>query len=108
MLKPGWKFVSIILAFLAWHWFRGTPSTNETFAGKNVVVCGASTGIGEQIAYRFCEQGANVLLVARRELALKNVVEKCIRLGASSASFMAADLQGGSNASTLLVKVSNT
>jgi 3-oxoacyl-[acyl-carrier protein] reductase len=33
--------------------------------GKNVVVTGASQGTGASIAYRFLEEGANVLLVSR-------------------------------------------
>jgi len=32
--------------------------------GKNVVVTGASQGMGASIAYRFLEEGANVLLVS--------------------------------------------
>ena len=107
MLKPpGWKFVSFVAAILAWRWFTKQPDTSETFHGKNVVICGGSTGIGEQIAYRFCEQGANVLVVARRGWALKNVVQNCTRLGAASASYMIADLQGGSDSSRQLLQVS--
>jgi short-subunit dehydrogenase len=106
VLKPSWKFLSFVVAILAWRWYTRRPPTSESFRGKNVVICGGSTGIGEQIAYRFCEQGANVLVVARREWALKNVVANCTRLGASSANYMIADLEGGSNGSRQLLKVS--
>ena len=107
MLKPGWKFASFVVAVLAWRWFTKRASISETFRGKNVVICGGSTGIGEQIAYRFCEQGANVLVVARREWALRSVVENCSRLGAASASYITADLQGGGIGNGHLLKVSN-
>jgi len=40
------------------------------FAGKNVLVTGASSGIGRAIAIAFAEQGANVAIVARRRDAL--------------------------------------
>ncbi len=106
MLKSGWILVSFVVGLLAWRWFAKRASTSETFRGKNVVICGGSAGIGEQIAYRFCEQGANVLVVARRELALRNVVEKCSRLGAASASYMTADLQGGGIGNRHLLNVS--
>lgn len=106
MWKPGWKFVSFIVIIFAWRWFTKRPSTSETFRGKNVVICGGSTGIGEQMAYRFCEQGANVLVVARREWALKNVVQNCTRLGSASASYLIADLQGGSEGPKKLLTVS--
>ena len=107
MLKPGWKFLSLAVAIVAWRWFTKRPSTSETFRGKNIVICGGSTGIGEQLAYKFCEQGANVLVVARREWALKNVVKNCTRLGAASANYMIADLHGGSNGSRQLLQVSD-
>ena len=105
MLKLG--LVSFFVAFLAWYWFTNRVNNRETFRGKNVVICGGSTGIGEQIAYRFCEQGANVLIVARREWALKNVVKNCLRLGAASASYITADLSGGGIGNRHLLNVSN-
>ncbi|MEO0690787.1 MAG: SDR family oxidoreductase [Pseudomonadota bacterium] len=40
-----------------------TPSTR--FSGKTVIVTGSSTGIGEGIAQRFHEEGANVVINAR-------------------------------------------
>ena len=38
---------------------------------------GASRGIGEQIAYRFAEQGASVVVTARTEDRLKKVSPLC-------------------------------
>ena len=106
MFKSDWKLAAFVVVVLAWYLFTRRASNSETFRGKNVVICGGSSGIGEQIAYRFCEQGANVLVVARREWALKKVVENCSRLGAASAGYMTADLQGGGNDNRLLLKVS--
>ena len=37
------------------------------FEGKSVVVTGASSGMGRQIAYDFAKEGATVVAVARRE-----------------------------------------
>ena len=36
------------------------------FEGKSVVVTGASSGMGRQIAYDFAKEGATVVAVARR------------------------------------------
>jgi len=37
----------------------------QRFAGETVIVTGSSSGIGEGIARRFAEQGANVVLNSR-------------------------------------------
>lgn len=37
------------------------------FEGKSVVVTGASSGMGRQIAYDFAKEGATVVAVARRQ-----------------------------------------
>ncbi|XP_060594508.1 hydroxysteroid 11-beta-dehydrogenase 1-like protein [Ruditapes philippinarum] len=53
----------------------------ETVKGKNVFITGASTGIGEQLAYHYAKLGANIVITARRERRLKEVIEKCRELG---------------------------
>ncbi|MEO0463665.1 MAG: SDR family oxidoreductase [Pseudomonadota bacterium] len=45
-------------------------TTSTRFAGKTVIVTGSSTGIGEAIARRFHDEGANVIINARN-------AEKC-------------------------------
>ena len=47
---------------------------SESIRGKNILVTGASTGIGEQIAYHYARLGANVVITARRESRLKQVL----------------------------------
>ena len=37
------------------------------FEGKSIVITGASSGMGRQIAYDFAKEGATVVAVARRE-----------------------------------------
>jgi len=71
--------------------------------GERVVVTGASSGIGEQIAYVHASKGARLVIAARREADLKRVAKKCIDLGALSARVVVADFADPS-ASALLVK----
>ncbi len=53
----------------------------ETVKGKNVIITGASAGIGEQMAYHYARLGANIVITARREQQLQTVIEKCRKLG---------------------------
>ena len=47
----------------------------QRFAGKTVIVTGSSSGIGEGIARRFAEEGANVVLNSRSRDDLENVAK---------------------------------
>lgn len=59
----------------------------ESVKGKNVFLTGASTGIGEQVAYHYARLGANIVITARRENRLKEVIEKCRELGTVEQTF---------------------
>ena len=43
-------------------------------AGKRVLVTGASSGIGEQLAYQYARAGASVFITARRAALLEKVI----------------------------------
>ncbi len=53
----------------------------EKVRGKNVIITGVSTGIGEHMAYHYARLGANIVITARREQRLQQVIEKCRELG---------------------------
>ncbi|XP_072043065.1 hydroxysteroid 11-beta-dehydrogenase 1-like protein B [Amphiura filiformis] len=60
--------------------------------GKRVIITGASSGIGEQLAYQYSQLGAKVLITARREHVLQQVVAKCKALGAQDAYYIPLDM----------------
>lgn len=66
----------------------------DSLKGKNVVITGASAGIGEQMAYHYARMGANVLVTARTEKKLQEVVAKCKELGRSDGiyHYISADM----------------
>ncbi|NWY95835.1 DHI1 dehydrogenase, partial [Loxia curvirostra] len=84
-------FLGLVLAF----WFYSARDTfkPEMLHGKRVIVTGASTGIGEQMAYHLARMGAHVLLTARTEARLQSVVRRCLELGAASARFVSGSME---------------
>jgi NAD(P)-dependent dehydrogenase (short-subunit alcohol dehydrogenase family) len=54
----------------------------KTFAGKVVIVTGASSGLGEAAALKFAQEGAAVVVAARRADKSQQVVQKIEALGA--------------------------
>lgn len=77
--------------FLAVKW--SAPSFDAgSLKGARVLVTGASTGIGEQIAYHYARFGAQIVITARREKVLQQVADKCLSLGAQKALYVAADM----------------
>lgn len=56
-------------------------------------ITGASSGIGEAVAYDLAKNKANLILVARRLDKLKLVQKKCLKLGALSVQIFKLDLQ---------------
>ncbi|MBN3303218.1 hydroxysteroid 11-beta-dehydrogenase 1-like protein [Amia ocellicauda] len=64
----------------------------ESLRGVRVLVTGASTGIGEQMAYVYARFGAQIVITARREAVLKQVAEKCQELGAQKVLYIPADM----------------
>ncbi len=49
----------------------------KNFQNKTVWITGASSGIGEALAYEFARQGANLVLSARNETELQRVAAAC-------------------------------
>lgn len=48
-----------------------------SFKDKIVWIIGASSGIGESLAYEFCNEGAKVILSSRNQIELEKVKQNC-------------------------------
>lgn len=72
----------------------------QKFANKLVLITGASSGIGEAMAYAFAEQGAIIILLARRVDKLKKVQENIINKNGKAHAYY-CDVNNESN----LVKI---
>lgn len=64
----------------------------EAFKGKVVVITGASSGIGEALAYEFARGGATVVLCARRMEELMRVAAKCLEEGSPDSEAVQLDV----------------
>ncbi|KAM3280453.1 hypothetical protein ACQJBY_047316 [Aegilops geniculata] len=59
---------------------------------KVVLITGASSGIGEQLAYQYATKGACLALVARREWSLRQVADRAFDLGAPDVIILPGDV----------------
>ncbi|XP_027727414.1 corticosteroid 11-beta-dehydrogenase isozyme 1 isoform X2 [Vombatus ursinus] len=87
-------FLPALGFLLAYYFYSATDSFRpEMLQGKRVIVTGASTGIGEQIAYHLARMGAHLVVTARTEAKLKKVISECLKLGAASAHFIPGTME---------------
>ncbi|CAO2818171.1 unnamed protein product [Amaranthus hypochondriacus] len=84
-LLPPFLFVKLIMSVFS-SFFP------EDVAGRVVLITGASSGIGEHIAYEYARRGARLALVARRQHLLQNVADICNQLGAPDVIVIPADV----------------
>jgi short-subunit dehydrogenase len=62
-------------------------------SGKNIIITGASSGIGEKIAYKVAENGGRPILIARSEDQLKRVSETIEKQYSVSCPYYKLDIQ---------------
>ncbi|KAM1736879.1 hypothetical protein FF2_014888 [Malus domestica] len=65
---------------------------SEDVAGKVILITGASSGIGEHLAYEYARRGACLALVARRENRLRDVANTVICFGSPDVLAITADV----------------
>ncbi|NWV38859.1 DHI1 dehydrogenase, partial [Grantiella picta] len=102
-------FIPLLGAALAFYFYSGSENFDEEMLrGKRVIVTGASSGIGEQMAYHLARMEAHLLLTARTEAKLQKVVERCLELGAASARYVSGSMDSPSLPEELLREAENT
>jgi dehydrogenase/reductase SDR family protein 7B len=63
------------------------------FKNKTIWITGASSGLGESLAYELAKRGAKLVLSARNADRLASVAQKCLEQGAPIAHIAALDLE---------------
>ncbi len=57
---------------------------DKRFAGKTGIITGAGRGIGQAAAFRFADEGAEIMLVGRTVAALEDTAEQIGQAGGRS------------------------
>lgn len=78
---------------------------NGRLLGQVVLVTGASSGLGEQIAYEAARKQAVVIVCARRKEKLVTIAKKCQQLSGQPAFYYELDLVDPQQVDTMLVDV---
>ncbi|MES2296585.1 MAG: SDR family oxidoreductase [Pseudomonadota bacterium] len=68
------------------------PARHGQLYGKNVLITGATSGIGEQLAHRFAMLGANLILVARSRAKLESIAATLKSSYGTTSHLIGADL----------------
>lgn len=71
---------------------KGAICMNLGIEGKNVLIVGASKGIGKAIALGFAEEGARITAIARSEDLLSEVKQEAISKGCNTFNCVVADI----------------
>ncbi|GLT69233.1 hypothetical protein SLA2020_414010 [Shorea laevis] len=97
IVAPPFTFFSLCL-FLPPFWFYKfflsilSSIFSENLAGKVVIITGASSGIGEHLAYEYAKRGAHLALAARREKSLQEVADRAREYGSPDVLVIRADV----------------
>ncbi|XP_038895893.1 11-beta-hydroxysteroid dehydrogenase 1A-like [Benincasa hispida] len=90
--QTAFSFIFPLYLFFKFLLFLIRSIFPEHVAGKVVLITGASSGIGEHLAYEYAERGAYLALVARRENRLREVADVAEILGSPFALVIHADV----------------
>lgn len=76
--------------------------------GKRILITGASSGLGRELAYQFSRKGnVDLILVARRKEALDKVAKKCESLGKVITETYSVDMSSQEEVEGLLENISD-
>ncbi|OMO55085.1 Short-chain dehydrogenase/reductase SDR [Corchorus olitorius] len=97
MAAPPFTFFSFLFFLPPYYLFKSFLSIlssifSENVSGKVVIITGASSGIGEHLAYEYGRRGARLALTARREKSLLEVADRARDLGSPDVITIRADV----------------
>lgn len=79
-----------------------TRTRRKFVPGSVVVITGASSGIGEEIAYRYSERGCKIVICSRTHSGLDRVAQTCKERGAAAIHTVSIDVRKEEDCSKLI------
>jgi NAD(P)-dependent dehydrogenase (short-subunit alcohol dehydrogenase family) len=104
------SFALLMLALLLFarkRWMHSEPLPEESFNGQVVLVAGASSGMGRAFALRLANEGARIIVTARRKERLDTLAAEIERRGGRCLA-LAADAQNPDEAAQVVAKAVET
>jgi len=81
---------------------------NNNLINKSALVCGSTQGIGMATALKLAKMGANIVLVARNEEKLKDVLEKLDKSLGQKHTYLVADFSKPNELKEIIANYINT
>jgi len=104
-----WWYILAAVVIVVFAIFKGSsPNYKRKFEKKSVVIVGASSGIGEELAIQISHYKPKLVLVARRTEKLEAIKERCIKEGAESVTVVGADVTDREKCKLLIEKAAET
>eukprot|EP01083_Nonionella_stella_P094539 265268_1 len=104
----GLWLASVCYWVVHWIYKHNTSLDYKAFCNKNVIITGASTGIGKQMALELAKGGANIIITGLEDSLLSSVAKTCKTIGAPSVEYIALDLSTTTNCRTFTHKCLST
>jgi len=101
-----WYIFLVIVAFFVIKWFmRRSANYKQKFEKKSVVIIGASSGIGEELALQVSRFKPKLVLASRNIYKLEEIKKNCLSVGADTVTVVETDVTDREQCKKLIEKV---
>jgi len=108
MVQSKGPIVLLLFACVGYYLWHEPTIPDETYkaalSDKVILICGSSSGIGEELAYRLASFGAKLILVSRTESKLQVVKKNAEAKGSPGVEIIPFDLSDTSKSAELISK----
>ena len=107
-MKKIYVLPALVLVIVAYYYSKRTVRSKEEislqYKDKTVLLCGGSSGIGEEVVYQLAELGARIMIVSRRENRLIKVREEALKRGSPQTEYIVYDFSDVKNSGDVVMQ----